>query len=94
MVMKRRKGTKNFYADVDITIRKSFAKQWKDRDMSNNSATTAALKLWLSLPREVQAIILHYPDSDVQTVADFLASRLREGIRKSLIHEELSDETR
>lgn len=86
--MTRRKGTKNFYADVDISVRKQFAKQWKERDLSNNAATTAALKLWINLSREVQGIVLHFPDADVKAIADELSRRLRDNLRNDRPHDE------
>lgn len=88
--MVRRTNTKNFYADVDISVRESFAQQWKERGLSNNTATTAALKLWISLPREVQGIILHFPDEIVESCAQLLARNLKEDLSIALSRGEQS----
>lgn len=86
--MAYRKGTKNFYAEVESSVRTAFQKQWKKRKQSNNDATTAALKLWLSLPTEVQAMLISCPEIDVQDVCQHLGHRLREALHKTLTLEE------
>lgn len=88
MFMAYKKGAKNFYAEVDSDIRIAFQKQWKARNQGNNEATTAALKLWVSLPKEVQALLIHCSDFDTNMISDFLAHRLREALSRALTREE------
>lgn len=85
--MAYKKGTKNFYAEVDAPVRIAFQKQWKRRNQGNNEATTAALKLWVNLPSEVQAMLISCPEIDVEDVCKHLGRRLREALHNALAHE-------
>ena len=91
--MAYRKDSKNFYAEVETSVRKAFQKQWKQRKQSNNDATTAALRLWVSLPREIQVLLISCPDFDVRPVSDYLGQRLREALSKALAPGEQSKKT-
>ena len=75
--MAYKKGAKNFYAEVDSTVNDAFKKQWK-RGQVKNDATTAALRVWVSLPRPWQAAIMDDPPKDVlKHLADkFLEKRI------------------
>ena len=85
--MAYRKNTIDFHAEVDSKVRLNFQKQRKRRNQSNNDATTAALKLWISLPSEVQALLLHC-DLDITAFSDSLSRRLREALNNALSPEE------
>ena len=91
--MAYRKDSINFYAEVETSVRKAFQKQWKQRKQSNNDATTAALRLWVSLPIEIQVLLISCPDFDVKPISDFLGSRLREALSKALAPEGQSEKT-
>lgn len=91
--MAYKKKAKNFYAEVDSGVRKSFQKQWKERKQSNNEATTAALRLWISLPREVQGLLIHCPDLETRAIGEWFAGRLREALYKTLAPDEQSGQT-
>jgi hypothetical protein len=92
--MAYKKDTKEFYAEVNLPVRRAFQRQWKERKQSNNEATTAALRLWLSLPKEVQAILISCPEIDVRGVGEYFGRRLREALYKVLAHDEQSGKTR
>ena len=85
--MAYKKNRISFHAEVESKVRLSFQKQWKNRNQGNNEATTAALKLWVSLPRELQGLLLHC-DFDTDAISHFLSRRLREALSKALLLEE------
>jgi len=72
--MPYKKGTKNFYAEVDSAINDAFKKQWKKGQVKND-ATTAALRIWISIPNSWQAAIMDEPPRDI---LKFLANKLLE----------------
>jgi hypothetical protein len=70
--MAYRKDAKNFYAEVDSAVNEAFKKQWK-RGQIKNDATTAALRVWIALPRYIQAEIMNNPP---KAVYNFLVENL------------------
>jgi len=50
-----KKGAKNFYAEVDSKINNAFVQQCKKRGQLKNDTINAAMKVWLSLPQEIQS---------------------------------------
>jgi len=91
--MAYKKGSENFYAEVESGVRIAFKKQWKSRNQGNNDAATAALRLWISLPGEIQALLIGCPDIDTSGIAELLRKRLREALSNNLIQKELSEQT-
>jgi hypothetical protein len=63
--MTYRKNAKSFTAEIDIAIKDQFKQQLKARGQTQNDAATAALKIWLSLPHEIQAIIISLETANV-----------------------------
>jgi len=86
--MAYKKNATSFYAEVEKTVNKTFAKQWRKRDLEKNQATTAALRLWVQLPREIQAMLISWPDIETQLIADKLSYDLRRAVRQALLHDQ------
>lgn len=82
--MQKPKATKNFYAHVDPKVNKAFGKQWRSRRQEKNHATTAALKLWLSLSEEMQGIVLHWPELEIELFAQALSQKIAISLRQAL----------
>ena len=58
MIMAYKKNEKTLSADVSISIADAFEKQWKSRGQVQKRAVEAALRLWLSLPQDLQASLI------------------------------------
>ena len=52
--MAYKKNTKNFYAEVDPKTNDAFVQQCKERGQLKNDTISAAMKVWLGLPKEIQ----------------------------------------
>lgn len=63
--MAYRKGAKNFFAEVDSGVNDEFKKQYRHRGQVKNNAVTAALRVWIALPKEFQAVMMSDPPGDV-----------------------------
>lgn len=71
--MAHRENSKDFYAEVDTAVNNAIKQQCKKRGQIKNDATTAALRVWLALPRDIQAELMEEPPANVY---DFLVGRL------------------
>lgn len=49
------KDEKTLAADIKISVLEEFEKQWKARGQLQKRAVEAALRLWVSLPWDLQA---------------------------------------
>ncbi len=56
--MTYRKNAKSFHAEVDTSVNDAFKHQYRKRGQVKNDAATAAIKLWIDLPIEMQAQLL------------------------------------
>lgn len=52
--MAYKKNAKNFYAEVDLKTNDAFVQQCKERGQLKNDTISAAMRIWLSLPKEIQ----------------------------------------
>jgi len=57
-VMAYKKDEKTLAADVKISLLDAFGKQWKGRGQIQKRAVAAALRLWISLPEDLQAKLI------------------------------------
>ncbi len=56
--MAYKKDEKTLAADIKISVLNKFEKQWKARGQVQKRAVEAALRLWTSLPEDLQARLL------------------------------------
>lgn len=56
--MAYKKDEKTLSADVKISMADAFEKQWKARGQIQKRAVAAALRLWISLPEDLQAKLI------------------------------------
>ena len=56
--MAYKKDEKTLSADVKISLVDAFEKQWKARGQIQKRAVAAALRLWISLPEDLQARLI------------------------------------
>lgn len=56
--MAYKKNEKTLAADVKISLFDAFEKQWKSRGQVQKRAVAAALHLWISLPKDLQARLI------------------------------------
>ena len=71
--MAYRKNSKSFYAEVDRRVAEALKKQCKVHGLVKHDVTTAALRVWLALPRAIQSELVESPPGNVY---DFIVSRL------------------
>jgi hypothetical protein len=53
-----RKNAKSFTAEIDSATKDAFKRQLKARGQTQNDAVNAAIKVWLSLPHEIQVSVI------------------------------------
>jgi len=63
--MAYRKNAKNLQAEVDSDVKSDLKRQVGSRKQVQNDAVTGALRVWLSLPIEIQAKVLSSPPKDM-----------------------------
>jgi len=56
--MPYKQDEKTLSADIKISIADAFEKQWKARGQVQKRAVAAALRLWVSLPEDLQAKLI------------------------------------
>jgi len=56
--MAYKKDEKTLAADIKISLLAEFEKQWKGRGQIQKRAVAAALRLWISLPEDLQAKLI------------------------------------
>lgn len=56
--MAYKKSEKTLSADVKISLADNFEKQWKARGQIQKRAVETALRLWVSLPEDLQAKLI------------------------------------
>jgi len=56
--MAYKKNEKTLAADIKISLVNDFNKQWKARGQIQKRAVEAALRLWISLPEDLQARLI------------------------------------
>lgn len=89
--MAYKKNERTLAADIKTSLLRSFEKQWKTRGQVQKRAVAAALRLWISLPEDLQARLI----SQELDQNDFL-SLVRQTIKKynQLYQQELPESTR
>lgn len=58
------KNTEALSISIDSDVFKQFQNQWKERAQVKNKAGEAAIRIWISLPTEIQAKVLELKDID------------------------------
>ena len=71
--MAHRKNSKDFYAEVESVVANALKGQCKKRGQIKQDAVTAAIRVWLALPRDIQAELIDEPPVNVY---EFLVERL------------------
>ena len=89
----RRIDQKGFGVDVDAELLDKFTDQYVSRGFKKYRTLEGALRLWINLPNEIQAILISDPDYDSSLLAEFLGRRLREALSKALAPEVQSKKT-
>jgi hypothetical protein len=89
----RKNNQKGFGVDIDAGIADKFSDQLETRGQKKFRAIEAALKLWVSLPNELQALLIDESAQDIENIYDSLTSRLREALRSELALEKQSKKT-
>ena len=56
--MAYKKNEKTLAADIKIPLADAFEKQWKARGQIQKRAVAAALRLWITLPEDLQAKLI------------------------------------
>jgi len=56
--MPYKKDEKTLAADIKISLLNAFEKQWKARGQIQKRAVAAAIRLWISLPEDLQAKLI------------------------------------
>lgn len=56
--MAYKKNERTLAADIKTSLLSSFEKQWKTRGQVQKRAVAAALRLWISLPEDLQAKLI------------------------------------
>ena len=56
--MAYKQGEKTLVADINVSLIDAFEKQWKARGQVQKRAVAAALRLWVSLPEDLQAKLI------------------------------------
>jgi hypothetical protein len=56
--MAYKKNERTLAADIETSLLNSFEKQWKKRGQVQKRAVAAALRLWISLPEDLQARLI------------------------------------
>jgi len=62
----RRPDQKNFGVNINEEIADTFSEQVESRGQKKFRALEGALRLWVNLPNEIQAILISCPDFDVR----------------------------
>jgi hypothetical protein len=88
--MAYKKNERTLAADIKTSLLSNFEKQWKTRGQVQKRAVAAALRLWISLPEDLQAKLI----SRELGQNDFL-SIVRQTIREyiKIYKQELSEST-
>ncbi|MHC4334605.1 MAG: hypothetical protein ACYSUV_12775 [Planctomycetota bacterium] len=71
--MAHRKNSKDFYAEVNSSVSDAVKEQCKKRGQIKNDVTTAALRVWMALPRDIQGELIEEPPANVYK---FLVERM------------------
>jgi len=77
-------GEKNISALIDPAISEEFKTHCDSVGRRQYKAIEGALRLWLNLPSEIQALVIDSDDRSVQIVSDYLSRRLREALSNAL----------
>ena len=85
--MPRNSKEKLLSADVDSELRDKFFEQVKNRAFIKKRAIAAALELWLSLPREVQAKALDgaFGNNAISGLLNYILDNEINQIRKEIL---------
>lgn len=85
--MPRNANEKLLSADVDSKLRDEFYKQVENRGFIKKRAIAAALQLWLSLPREVQARALDgaFGNDVISDILNYILNNEITQIRKEIL---------
>jgi len=90
-----RPGEKNISAFINPQVSEKFSEQTESRAQFKRRAIEGAIKLWLSLPNEVQSrLIENPPHDDIQKICEGLGNRLHRALRKTLLLEIQSEKTK
>ena len=80
-------GEKNISAFIDPEVSEAFKDRCEKSSTFKRKAVEGAIRLWLSLPNEVHALLISNPDVDVQSIYESLGNRLREALHNALLLE-------
>ena len=80
----RRSDQKNFGVNINCKIADSFTEQVEQRGQKKFRAIEGSIRLWLSLPSEVQALLIANPDIDIDGIYASLSERLQEALHTEL----------
>jgi len=81
-------GEKNISAYINPKVSEDFKLRCENQGIIKYRAIESAIRLWLSLPNEVQSILISNPDLEIQKIYEGLGQRLREALHKTLTLEE------
>ena len=83
-------GEKNISAFINPSVSDRFSEQTDNRGQKKYRALEGSIRLWLSLPSEVQALLIANPEIDIDGIYASLAERLQVALRTELAHEKRS----
>jgi len=75
-----KKNEKTLAADVEISLLNDFQKQWKARGQIQKRAVAAVLRLWISLPEDLQARLISQESGEndfLSLVRDIVDERIQ-----------------
>lgn len=84
--MAYKEDEKTLSADINISLADTFEKQWKARGQIQKRAVAAALRLWISLPEDLQARLISQElgESDFLSLVREIVDERIQIIRKAL----------
>ena len=77
-----RPGEKNISAYINPEIADVFDRQCSAGNNKKRSALESAIRLWINLPDEIRALLIHCPEIDTSGLAELLGLRIREALSK------------
>ena len=87
------KKQRNINAAINSEVADLFYEQIDERGHKVYRAVEGSLRLWISLPSEIQALLIHCPNVDTTGIAELLGQRLREALSNTSTPPEQSEQT-
>lgn len=87
MVMAKMEGEKSFGADLPVSLCEEIDAQVDERNHKKKAVVASALRLWLSLPTEIQARLLNKSlsdDSFIELINQIVDERIASGYEAGL----------